>query len=108
MTETKVTIRQTDTPSRSKLAGPCWIRLGDETYAATTDRHVTAEVGSIIEAHGKAVLRRASGKPSEQRRTWRLLVTGDPADTVELHTAQYGQAVSALVTGAVLADEQTA
>lgn len=97
MSTATITIRQTDTPSRSKMAGPCWIAIG-ETYAATRERSITATIGDVIEARGKAKLKRVS-RTDEQLFTWRLIVTGDPADTVELHTAQYGQRVSAVVTG---------
>lgn len=96
MTETTVTIRQTDSPSRSKQAGPCWIRIGD-VYASTAARAVDASPGEHITAEGKAILRRAT-RISTERETWRLVVTGDPADTVTL-TVGSGQCVEAVVTG---------
>lgn len=103
-TET-VTIRQTAEPSRSKMAGPCWIRIGTEhqtaTYAADLERTVEAPKGSTIVVEGKAVLRRAS-KPrgEEERGRWTLTVTGDPADTVTVSLGS-PQRIEAVLTGVV-------
>jgi hypothetical protein len=105
-TETaRVTIRLTGQPSRSKMAGPCWIRIGTDhrsaTYAAETERVVEAPKGSTIIAQAKVVLRRAS-KPrgEEDRAEWSLVVTGDPADTVRLSLGS-PQSVDAVLTGVV-------
>jgi hypothetical protein len=96
-----VTITQTGIPSRSKMAGPCWIRIG-ATYASTAAREIDAVPGDIITAEGKLHVRRASGRSEELRETWQLRVTGSPADTAELTVTPYGQTVTAVMTGAVL------
>lgn len=98
------TITQTETPSRSKQAGPCWIAAGD-VYAATRPREIPAETGQIITVHGKAILRRST-RVETQRREWRLRVTGDERDQVTVRTAEYGQAVEAVLTGVVVEGEQ--
>lgn len=94
-----ITITQTDSPSRSKMAGPCWIRIDDpETYASTKARSITADAGAKITVSGKAMLRRATRDQTE-RKDWTLWVTGNPEDTVTLRVG-HGQWVEAVITGA--------
>lgn len=94
----EITITQTDAPSRSKQAGPCWIAVGD-TYASTAARTVQAgEPGSTVIVTGKAVLRRAT-RISTDRETWTLYVTGNPDDKVTLQVGAGYQVVEAIVTG---------
>jgi len=56
MSTITITITQTEAPSRSKMAGPCWIAIGD-VYASTRPREITAERGGKITVTGKAILR---------------------------------------------------
>lgn len=97
-----VTIVQTDAPSRSKQAGPCWIAIeepgGDYLYAATTVRSVELPVGSTVTVAGKVTLRRAGGRPAVERKEWTLVVTGDPTDTVAVRLGS-PQSVDATLTG---------
>lgn len=95
-----VTITQTDSPSRSKMAGPCWIRIGS-TYASTAPRALEAAPGSEITAEGKLEVRRAT-RTQALRKTWTLVVTGSDSDSAELTVTPYGQTVTALVTGVTL------
>ncbi len=92
-----VTLTQTDAPSRSKQGGPCWIAIGS-VYATTAGKDLDAEVGDTITVTGKCSLRRASGKVDIRRDTWKVTVTGDPADTVTV-TLGSPQAVTAVITG---------
>lgn len=91
-----ITITQTDIPSRSKQAGPCWIAV-EGTYASTTEKAIDIEVGAEIKVTGKVTLNRST-RVSTDRKTWTVRVTGDPADTV---TCRLGspQAVEAVITG---------
>jgi hypothetical protein len=101
-----ITITQTEAPSRSKQAGPCWIRLdgpGDPTYASTTNRTIAVPTGSAVTAEGKATLRRAT-RTTTDRGSWTLTATGNPDDTVTLAVPDYGtQVVVVEIRGAVLA-----
>jgi hypothetical protein len=91
-----VTITETDSPSRSKMAGPCWIKIG-ETYASTKPREIEAAPGATITAEGKVTLRRATRNTTD-RQAWVLTVTGDQDDKVTLRLGS-PQAVQAVVTG---------
>jgi len=94
-----VTITQTASPSRSKMAGPCWIAIGD-VYAGEKPRTITAASGDKITVTGKAQLRRKT-RSTVERQTWTLYATGDPADTVTVGvgTGQSGHEVQAVITG---------
>jgi hypothetical protein len=92
-----VTLTQTDSPSRSKQGGPCWIAIGS-VYATTAGRELDAEAGDTITVNGKCSLRRASGKVDVRRDSWSVIVTGDEADTVTVSLGS-PQAVSATISG---------
>lgn len=96
MTRTEITITQTEAPSRSKMAGPCWIAIGD-TYATESGRTITAEIGERLTVTGKAVLRRSS-RTSTERSAWDVEVTGKPDDTVTVSLGS-PQSVTAKITG---------
>jgi hypothetical protein len=104
-----VTITQSDTPSRSKMAGPCWIRIGS-VYASTNPREITSEngkpllPGDTVTAEGKLNIRRVT-RTAVLRKSWKLHVTGNPDDSAELTVTPYGQTVTAIVTGVTLAEE---
>lgn len=93
----EITITQTDSPSRSKMAGPCWIAV-DGTYASTKPRTVEADPGTIITVKGCLNVRRVT-RSEEVRKEWQLRVTGNPEDAVELTVTPYGQTVTAILTG---------
>ena len=97
MTNTEITITQTDSPSRSKMAGPCWIAIGD-TYATESGRTITAEPGDTLTVTGKATLRRSS-RATTDRASWEIEGTGDPADVVTVSIGS-PQSVTATITGA--------
>ena len=92
-----VTLTQTDSPSRSKQGGPCWIAIGNP-YATTGGKEIAAEVGETLTINGKCSLRRASGKVDIRRGSWPVVVTGDPADAVTVSLGS-PQSVSATVSG---------
>jgi len=100
MSTITITITQTEAPSRSKMAGPCWIAIGD-VYASTRPREITAERGGKITVTGKAILRRAT-RSTEERETWTLYATGNPDDTVTVGVGagqRRGGEVQAVITG---------
>ncbi|WLP91448.1 hypothetical protein [Gordonia sp. NB41Y] len=95
-----VTIRQTGEPSRSKQAGPCWIRAFTDTdpvYATTAPKELTPAVGTTLIVEGKVILKRAT-RTSTDRRRWELTVTGRPEDTVAVSLGS-PQSIDALLTG---------
>jgi hypothetical protein len=91
-----ITLTQTDSPSRSKMAGPCWIAI-DGTYATESGRNIEAEVGKTLTVAGKVNLRRST-KTDTKRGSWTVVVTGDEADTVTVRLGS-PQAVEATITG---------
>lgn len=97
MTNTEITIRQTEAPSRSKMAGPCWIAI-DDTYASEKGRTVAAEVGEHLTVTGKLSVRKPSGSKT-LRGDWKIEVTGDPTDTATVGLWS-GQGIEATITGA--------
>ncbi len=96
-----VTIRQTDSPSWSKRAGPCWIGIEGSApvYAVTAVHTLETDAESVV-LHGRVCLRRAT-RTTDDRESWTLRVTGDPADTVTLSLGS-PQSVTAVVTGVAL------
>jgi hypothetical protein len=98
-----VTITQTASPSRSKMAGPCWIAIsatGNDIYASDKTKTVQWATGTAIHVNGRATLRRST-RATTERGSWTLYATGDPADTVTVGvgTGQCGREVQALLTG---------
>lgn len=99
-----VTMTMIDSPSRSKMAGPCWIAAqpgGDPVYATAAGRSLEAEAGTVVHFAGKAELRKASGRWDPIRRSWDLLVTGNAEDMVTVHVGIGQQWVSVEIVGVV-------
>lgn len=105
MTTATATITQTDSPSRSKMAGPCWIAAAG-TYASTKTREISAEIGAHIQVTAKVELRRVT-RSTVERNMWTVVVTGRPTDTVTVRLGS-PQAVEARLTGVVLAEDWVA
>lgn len=87
-------LTQTDAPSRSKQAGPCWIGI-DGTYATPAGRQLACHIGQTLT--GKATLRRAS-RTTTDRDSWTVVVTGNPDDEVTVSLGS-PQPVTATITG---------
>ena len=99
MTTTTISSTQIDSPSRSKMAGPCWVAIGG-TYASTSGATIEAVVGQTLTVTAKVTLRRAT-RTDTQRASWTVRVTGDPADVAEVRLGS-PQAIAAEIRGAVL------
>ena len=103
-----ITITQTDSPSRSKMAGPCWIAIkdgnghGGHLFATPTGRDYETEEDTVTIV-GAAAIRHAT-RTGAYRIEETLRVTGNPDDKVRLQvgSAQY---VVALVTGVTFDEE---
>lgn len=81
----------TDTPSRSKQAGPCWIAAevdGDLVYARAKGTEIDVERGDEIKVRGKATLRRASGRGDVARERWTLVAEEGQTATLEIGSPQ--------------------
>ena len=107
MEAASITLTETDTPSRSKQAGPCWIAATDPTTGAPTiatrgGRTLDGlEPGTVITITAKVSLRRSKGGSDIARRVWTVVATGNESDTVDLQAGS-PQAVKVTVTGVEL------
>lgn len=99
MTMKTITLTETDRPSRSKQAGPCWVAIGS-TYASSSGKSIEAEEGEILEVTAKVTVRRAT-KNTTDRKSWRVQVTGNPDNVVHVKLGS-PQPVSAEISGVVL------
>lgn len=105
MTDSVITYQETDRPSRSKAAGPCWIMIEhpssrEPVYATATAQTLEVETGTTLRAYGKVHVHRKT-RDEVERADWRLTVTGNPDDTLTLKVGA-PQSVTVTVTGAVL------
>lgn len=98
-----VTIRETERPSKSQVAGPCYIRIespAGPVYAQPTERHIYVPVGPAFFVTAEATLRHAT-RIAIERASWTLVATGDPEDVVVLSVG-HPRAITAELTGARL------
>lgn len=97
-----ITITQTDSPSRSKMAGPCWIGIkdgkgaGQHLFATPSGKDYETEKDTVTIV-GSAAIRHAT-RIGKYRIEEALRVTGNPDDTVEL-TVGSAQYVTVTITG---------
>lgn len=99
----EVTIQKIDEPSKSKKGGPCWLAIATSensglTFANDEPETVEADQGQTITVVGKAKLKKWSGEIDNHGTKKRLVVTGNPDDSV-IVTVGGGQWVKAEVTG---------
>lgn len=100
-TTATITIRCTDSPSRSKGTYSCWVLVGESprfVHEGETKR-IPLERNTAIKVGVKATLRRTSGRSDVARDNRTLVVTGDEADTIEL-SAGSPQRATMVITGA--------
>lgn len=94
-----ITLTQTDSPSRSKMAGPCWIAIkdgnGPGSHLFATEAGKTYDTDKdTVTIVGAANIRHAT-RTGKYRIEETLRVTGNETDTV---TLQVGSAQYVVVT----------